>query len=416
MKTTKKLAFLLTLLMAVSLAGTAFSAEGTPAEEGNIADAIGYVSCTDAELLALRTVQLRIGRDDCPWTGETEIAETVELYDFDSRVNGYLFRLKTGEKASGYVQVDAYAEAPQVVAFGYDCEAALDSMLSMQDKPAAASGDKIVYVGVYDYLQNTAEKDAEPAYCDIETGKTVRASAAELNASYRAMRAEQKDEAAKAALITLKAENRLSAPKNSIAPYNQIIYENVNVPNLWSPSEFVPYSAHDFPGYYNHCSPTCGMNMLKYWKERRGITNLYSSPNNYIDTFAELATRMKHINSPLSNGGTSVKNAYAGMLTYCITNNLSHPTGREFQDKSGTTDRFDWAWFTTKIKNGYPVYISTIGYPETEGDSHGLLGLGYQNCSDGQWIRVADTTDHSISHFLRYTWDYEQIMWYYRWN
>ena len=122
-------AMILSLLLPIS-------AEGEKAESGNTAAAaLSYIPEADAVLIAENIVQNRIGRDDCPWTEETGIEETVRLFDFDGAVSGYLFRLATAGEAAGYVQVDAYAEAPQAVAFGYDCEATLDSMLKAQCNP-----------------------------------------------------------------------------------------------------------------------------------------------------------------------------------------------------------------------------------------------------------------------------------------
>ena len=408
-KQQKFFALFLTAAMILSLL-LPVSAEGEKAESANAAAAtLSYIPEADAVLIAENIVQNRIGRDDCPWTEETGIDETVQLFDFDGAVSGYLFRLATAGEAAGYVQVDAYAEAPQAVAFGYDCEAALDSMRKAQGKPEAASEDRIIALGVYDFMETD-----ETGYQDMATGSKIDApAAAELSAAYKAKKAEQKDETQKARLITLKAQNSLYATSGMVQPQAQIIYENVDVPNVWN--GWKPASGYTFRNYFkwkNHCVPTAGYNMLSYWVNCRGIRKLYSNPDPLF-TFKDLALSMGF--TPPESGTTAWK-GYSGMLNYIQTNNLTKEKGSDFAYQNG----FDWVWIKTQIKNGNALLISTDGYysPENEcyiGDSHAVLGLGYQDCNDGNWIRVADGYDNSISHFLLYTWDYETAIWYLRW-
>lgn len=391
-------AMILSLLLPVS-------AEGEKAGSGNTAaSAFSYIPEADAVLIAENIVQNRIGRDDCPWTEETQIDETVQLFDFDGAVSGYLFRLATAGESAGYVQVDAYAEAPQAVAFGYDCEAALDSMRKAQGKPEAASEDRIIALGVYDFMETD-----ETGYTDMATGRKIDApAAAELSATYKAHKAEQKDETQKARLITLKAQNSLYATKTTVQP-QQVVYENVDVPNLWTPDAYYFYTTYNFFGE-NNCAPTCGMNMLKYWQYRRGIKNLYSKTN-IKETFTDLAKKMKWVNSQWSDGGTNSIDAYNGMREYLKAYNLTIEKGSDFAYQSN----FNWTWIKAQIKNGNVIYIGTNGYPDANYEQHAVLGLGYQECDNGCFIRVADGIHRDISHFLTYTWDYETAIWYLRW-
>ncbi len=407
-------AMILSLLLPIS-------AEGEKAESGNTAAAaLSYIPEADAVLIAENIVQNRIGRDDCPWTEETGIDETVQLFDFDGAVSGYLFRLATAGETAGYMQVDAYAEAPQAVAFGYDCEAALDSMRKAQGKPEAASEDRIIALGVYDFMETD-----ETGYTDMATGSKIDApAAAELSAAYKAHKAEQKDETQKARLITLKAQNSLYATSGMVQPQAQIVYEHVNVPNLWgstAATNFKPYTTGDFIpyGYAKHCAPTAGITLLRYWTERRGVSNLYSKSTKQ-DIFKDLGKEMNYVNSTGSDGGTEDWDAYIGMLSYLQKYNLNRQDACSYQDKTGKTPGFDWAWIKTQIKNGTPLYIGTAGYVKSDyhiyiGTSHAVVGLGYQECSDGCYIRIADGCDRSLSNFLAYTWDRESSMWYVRW-
>lgn len=393
-------AMILSLLLPVS-------AEGFKAESANTAaSALSYIPEADAALIAENIMQNRIGRDDCPWTEETRIDETVRLFDFDGAVSGYLFRLTTAGKSAGYVQVDAYAEAPQAVAFGYDCEAALDSMRKAQGKPEAASEDGIIALGVYDFIETD-----ETGYQDMATGRKIDAPAAELSAAYKAHKAEQKDETQKARLITLKAQNSLYATKTTVQPQAQIVYEHVNVPNLWAPYEFLPFKHGNLGNKSNDCGVVAGMNLLKYWYERRGVRNLYSTPTDLSATYRQLAAKMKH-----DRGGTYPTNQHWGMLAYLDDYGLTQEAGSDYTDRSQANHTINWNWFSAQIRNGNAVIVSTEGYIPAKEKPHALLGLGFQNCNDGKWIRVADAYDNSISHFLKYQGpEKEYALSYLRW-
>ncbi len=390
-------AMILSLLLPVS-------AEGEKAESANAAAAaLSYIPEADAVLIAENIVQNRIGRDDCPWTEETGIDETVQLFDFDGAVSGYLFRLATAGEAAGYVQVDAYAEAPQAVAFGYDCEAALDSMRKAQGKPEAASEDKIIALGVYDFMETD-----ETGYTDMATGSKIDApAAAELSAAYKAKKAEQKDETQKARLITLKAQNSLYATSGMVQP-QQVVYEHVNVPNLWGTTNFSPFVVDDFPPYQNHCAPTCGMNLLKYWTERRGIKNLYSQPSYLYRTFQDLRTYMNHTNEK----GTTPNNAFEGTRKYLRGNNLTIETSMAYTDYSQGI--ISWGLITSRISNGYPFHLG-VGEHRIKDDGHAVLAVGYQYCDDGCYIRIADGYSRTISNFHKYSETNIKSLWYLRW-
>ncbi len=394
-------AMILSLLLPIS-------AEGEKAESANAAAAaLSYIPEADAVLIAENIVQNRIGRDDCPWTEETGIDETVQLFDFDGAVSGYLFRLATAGEAAGYVQVDAYAEAPQAVAFGYDCEAALDSMRKAQGKPEAASEDRIIALGVYDFMETD-----ETGYQDVATGSKIDApAAAELSAAYKAKKAEQKDETQKARLITLKAQNSLYATSGMVQPQAQIVYEHVNVPNLWGANDnFTPFVKNAFSEFDQNCSIVCGMNLLRYWKEQRGITNLYSSPYNINATAAQLAVQIKFVNGE----GASALDAWSGMRSYLSVYKLNQEKGSDYISKT-TNPPFSWNWITTVIKGGIPIYIGTYAFDSQKKEPHAVLGIGYQNCSDGNWIRVANGYSTSLSNFFKYTYRDEIAMFYLRW-
>lgn len=408
MSTKKFFSLILAIIMALTVT-LSFSAMNFTGKISTIGTDLRYIEESDAILLAEEIIQTRKDLPDCPWTNETIIHEKVSLFDIDENVNGYIFRLSTNGKETGYIQVDTYAEAPRVIAFGYDGIPALDSMLSYQKQiiTKAKSEDKIIYFGAYDYLKKT-EKEKSPTYQEISTGKILDNNKMELKKRYTDHRVSTNDTYAKDRLNRLK--NSLLTRKSTTESQNQIIYEYIDVPGLWDGFGFVPYTMNEFAGYDNHCAPTCGMNILKYWRDCRGVPNIILG-NHHLIAFDSLRREMNHS----STNGTNPYSAYTGIYDYLNNNGLTRFNYLEYRGKQ-VNNTFDWTWIITQIRHGYPLYIGTTGYPSANSASHAVFGIGYQDCSDGKWIRVADGWDRSISHFLYYTGVYDKDAWYVGWK
>ena len=54
------------------------------------------------------------------WTKDTKISQITKLYDTDYNVNAYVLNLKTNDKATGYLLVEAFTSSkPNVVQYGF---------------------------------------------------------------------------------------------------------------------------------------------------------------------------------------------------------------------------------------------------------------------------------------------------------
>lgn len=151
----KLISFVLVLALSVVISLPAFAdVNHNSVKDSGVKDsAIAYISEADAALLANQCVkeQVEIG-NHCCWTKSTKISETADLFDFEGNVNAYLFRLTTNGKRTGYVFVNAYAKAPSVEAFGYDCDSMLDAMQKSDGKGLASTGNRIIFGGGMAFL------------------------------------------------------------------------------------------------------------------------------------------------------------------------------------------------------------------------------------------------------------------------
>ncbi len=58
--------------------------------------------------------------DTTTWTPNTQVTQTISMYDINGQINGYIFNLSTDGNKTGYIIVDKRSGTPSVSAFGYD--------------------------------------------------------------------------------------------------------------------------------------------------------------------------------------------------------------------------------------------------------------------------------------------------------
>lgn len=75
-------------------------------------------SAQQAALNHIQTIQ-QID-DTTTWTPNTQVTQTISMYDINGQINGYIFNLSTDGNKTGYIIVDKRSGTPCVSAFGYD--------------------------------------------------------------------------------------------------------------------------------------------------------------------------------------------------------------------------------------------------------------------------------------------------------
>ena len=208
---------------------------------------------------------------------------------------------------------------------------------------------------------------------------------------------------------------------STLSTRNQEIYSSVSLPNLFSGNHTpITMQQHtDSSGYQPSCAAICNVNMLKYWHECRNIPSLYNAYDE--PKLAQTVSRMRtSINEYWYDNGDSkgyasrTNDAFNGIAKYCETYACTTPKGSDF--KSG----LNWEWYKTQIKNGNFMYISAkVRHYQNDGRPgyHAFSGVGYQETSTGNFIRVGDQWTTNYSHFFNvsaYSGDIRRIQ-YYRW-
>lgn len=353
-------------------------------------DINGYVSNFINEIASLD--------ETTTWTSNTKISKIINTYDLNDSINGYIINLKTGSSPSGYIVVELLDKAtPDIVEYGYD-----GTYYATDEKKSKFNENKkIISLNNRGYLYNENN-----ILYDLTSGDEVTEKVENLESEYL-----QQLELKK--LYNETIDNNIVS--NSLTTY-QVVTESVSVANLWAnssySSNFTPYTMSSFQySGDNHCMPTAGMNMLKYWNERRSIPNLYLS-SGASGSFASLRYHMYHSDW----WGTLGPIGYKGMGNYLSSNNLLLARGSDHKISSNMS----WQWIKTQIQNSNAfVFGANLKYYDGRNGFHAFFAVGYQNTTAGQYIRVVDEYDTSLSHFFKYQYfDVTSNItdaWYYRW-
>lgn len=342
---------------------------------------VSYISENEAEAIANRCVQNQIGQIGCRWNDTTRIYETVPFSDPFGNTNSYLFRVITDEELIGYIFVDAFGENPHVQAFGYDCDFMLDSMYEQNHDKKVDKSDEIIYNNGFSFL--TREETGE--YKSVVTDEILEQTETEIKKEYK----EEKEEIAR-------------EQAGEVSPLAQVVYTNKHLDGVyWDDDKnnfnFVPFTTGDFVNK-NHCSPTAATNLVYYWSNIRpgGNRELWNAnefavnPKNSV--FCMLYSGMR-----TEYDGTDSDNILPGIIAFSRARH-NCVAGSGYQ-KDGLVNGVTWDFIKSNIDKSYPLIVGLDHDPNYSKKNHSIVCVGYQECSDGNYLRVADGWSATISNF-----------------
>lgn len=376
----KLLAGIMAVLLTVS--SNAISAS---AAEGILEDkAQGSLPITKTS----RFIQSSYANDStCSWNKDTVVDESIPTYDLDNNVNGYILNLSTNGKSTGYIVYDTSANELVIVEFGYN------NVYTIQGEKVTKETDlgrsKLIPVGMDEYL--------------LQSGTELYTVKNKTNVTDQKSKFQQavKEKEESIAASVQKQKSEIST--------KQIIYTSVSVPNLWR-SGYQPVTMQMYGN--TACTVVFGLNLLKYWTECRGIPSLYNSYD--VPALTQTFGRLKVTMNTNANGETDWYDGYNGISSYCSTYACTAPKGSDY--KNG----LDWNWYKTQIDNGnFTCVNAELRHYQNDGRDghHSFSGVGYQETSDGNYMRVGDQWTTDYSHFYNVTAYSSSIknIWYYRW-
>lgn len=320
------------------------------------------------------------------WNDRTKVFQVVSTYDLEGRLNGFIVNLTTDQKDSGFIKLEILPNNgnADITEFSYDGRYKIDGV-DIKDY-ALSSKDKIISSGFLKYYVK-CDDDILSMNKKKNLSHEIKEIKKRINAHYDLL------------------EKQTSMKNSAISTSGkQIVYTNKYVKNLYE-KKYEPVIMQEMSSG-PVCAPTCGVSMLKYWNNCRGISRLYYDYS-IKNTFLRLKKYMK-----TSEYGTYDDQACKGMCDYIKEEKRRKYLGKDY------IEGFDWDWVKANIKNGNPFYMSALTkhYDGSDG-KHAFLAVGYQICSNGNYIRVCDLWDKSFSHFFKTVFSNEiYALWYLRWQ
>lgn len=376
-------------------------AQSGGAEKGIAASA--YISEDEATLIADNLIDGRISDSESNWDDTTVIGDVVALYDFDGNANRYLFRPSTGGVVKGNIIVDASALSPQVVSFSYDGDAVVDAMMLQTEGRKIESSDLIIAPTDYVYLQ---EDEGTDQYTDLLSDETLTESTSSLKESYSATLAANENEKAISNLENLMTKSEQTgllqaalyhpSQSSSIMKADQIVYSDV-ILSGYTRGTNPGFITSDFGYPGNNCAPTAGMNFLWYWSQlsSRKVPGLW-----YINTSYTYSRIFACMGTDYNGGGTPIRQEYSGINDYANMCGYPRLGSSLIQDSWPFFDAGnDWSWFTINLNNGNMLQFSV---EDTQYTTHAMVAIGYQECDDGNYLRILDGWTRTTSNFYAY--------------
>jgi hypothetical protein len=336
--------------------------------------------------------------------------ETV-LFDMDENPSAYLFELENEEgEPNGYVIVGANRFYVPIIEFAYQGTPSILNALAKARKDAVENEElnksknevKLYYLQGLDYFASIEDDNGKTITYDITRG-LKKLDKKELKKQFST---KIKDEKYKAMWDELAGDN--SNPPSSSSDYpltNPDNYESgyasKSVKNVTAYDRAYnvtdDFKTINGTTYSNHCGPTTGTNVLKYWfgRDTTKYSKLYDN-NLWKSAFVELYGSMK----TGTNGTTYLSDYTSAIKKYFTDRGLSCSTSYS------TSNNFNS--FKNEIDADRPVTLLTQGHV-LYGD-HYVLALGYIQYKYGgiiptysEYFRIADAWSSRPDRFIHYT-------------
>jgi hypothetical protein len=398
----KRLSRFLSVLVSVALlAASSVEVTAKPVATENSSPYSEYIS--QSQISSFINEEKKVD-STCPWTSDTKVSKTIPTYDLNNKINGLIVDLTNQNNPCGYI-VYAFSDSdePVVSEFGYDNEYTSAGKSIPTD--IISNKKKLIHVQM---LNDLISNGTQVTTLDGTKVKKIKTDIQKVIDKERTV-------INKAVAQLGKTLGKASAQK---------IYKNVNVTNVMNTRKWTPVVMDSYP-HWSHagCTVICGVNMLNYWYSCRNVSGLFSSAD-YVSnprfTIAadKLGSRMHTVNSAPGIwsifNGTYSKAGFSGMGSYLSNDVHKSWAGDDYANKPS------WSWITANISHNIPLCLNADVH-NFEGDTryggHSFFAIGFQETSTGNYIRVINEWDTSVSHFYNYSTNGSQITsaWYYRW-
>ena len=385
---TKLLSFILSLILVLS--SSSMAAYAVSLEENPI------ISSAECETLAEYWL-------DIYYDTNTVIEEIIPISNGDV-ISSYCVSFVDGDEPAGYIVVDSNRYAVNnVTEFSFSGKGIYDLLIDHYGEPVEVDeNEKVIFsTGLFDYaIEVDKENDlyynstheimgkeeiAEQCIKTTTMRETINENAIVRNASTYSL--DDDKEIYYGGFFT-------SGTITSTGSYTSKTITNAG---SFTPTVMGDYKIED--GYSGNCTPTAAANLLSYYKEKRGFTDLGDSRQDIYDSIVSASGW-----DQFGDEGMSLSEAKKGMKSVVTS------AGYSF---SSTDYWFNpWSSWKRDLKNDYPVLTAVWGYRKDESDNwievgHSIVAIGYREYDSGaNYLRVYDGWNETSDKYIYFNADY----------
>ncbi len=311
-KNTTRILIIAIICIQLSLSAMAAPISLLPSVEEYVFDWVETITNTDEE---------------CPWNITTNASAIIPLYDYNNSINGYIYNLSTNNCPSGYIHVFVGENGYELIAYTYEGEHYISDMLSEykgNDVSATVLGaEKIIYGGGVSFFVKNGT-----TWYDLYQQQTLSsAEVAKVKTSYNKVE--------KAIVASSSFTPQTSTRATTTGQKKYVL--NANNADIVITNDFEGRTINGV-AVVNHCSPTAGTTIVKYWANRRGVTDLYYMSDWWV--FSSLYVNM----GTTATNGTHEDLIYVGLMSYGRNTRGVPPTGYDcWGNKSSEVPTFSKA-------------------------------------------------------------------------
>jgi len=281
------------------------------------------------------------------WTNETTISSIIDLYDPSGNMAGLIFDLETDGEATGYVEICFVSSTPIIKAYSYEGINAVVGQLALTDSDINPYADTTTVISLggmeFGLKDNTSTTDEVLL---VSTGNTINFIENKI-----AMQNYYDDNMDVLEEICAQTVND-----------NQIVTATYVSGGAGFSAKTTSHFANS--GYVNRCAPTAGVNILKYYQERYGIT-LYENVNTAFEMLYNFMLTNQH-----GHTGTGFEHILPGMQNYFSSRNTAYSF-------SGSTLSPTLATIKTNINRNCPVILTATDFGGEGTGGHAVVAFGY---------------------------------------
>ena len=304
---------------------------------------------------------IEIETDQSSWDSSTTWYEVIPLYDCYDICNGYIYKLQTHSKKTGYIQINRIDGTESLACYSFDGEPAYEAMLRSTNKPEVyETNGRLYFFGNITYCV----KDSNGNYILLSNFNQydqhiVQKQYEEFIEGFKSRKAEEE----RCDASNDDNSHPLPVPSRSFSWSTTSDFSNIYVSRPNGIMEQV----------MEHCSPTAGTNIMRYfrWTGSSSLSNDIANSTIFVEMYYAMDTNGISSSNTITHIGTYWSDINPGITTFCTSRNC-------FPTSIGTISGSSITYNGIKdhINSNELLQAELEDFPSS-GSNHSVVVVGY---------------------------------------